>query len=207
MNINSKVVIVDYEMGNIRSVFNKIHRAGYKAILTDEVEDIKNSDKLILPGVGQFRNGMNKLREKGLIEILNQKVLQDKIPILGICLGMQLFSRHSEEGNAEGLGWIDAEAIKFTLTDIRYKVPHMGWNTLELKKESIILRDIPSESEFYFVHSYHVKCNDKKDILATTHYGYEFVSAVQKGNIFGTQFHPEKSHGAGETIIRNFLEM
>lgn len=201
------VVIVDYETGNIRSVFNKIYQAGYNAIFTNEINYIKKADKLILPGVGQFQNGIKKLRERGLIEILNQKVLADKTPILGICLGMQLFCRHSEEGNAKGLGWLDAETIKFSLTDIHNKVPHMGWNTIEVKKDSPLLNKVTHDSEFYFVHSYHVKCNSVNDILATTSYGSEFVSAIQKENIFGTQFHPEKSHAAGETVLRNFLSI
>jgi imidazole glycerol-phosphate synthase subunit HisH len=207
MENKSTIVIIDYGMGNIRSVMNKIQRTGYEALITYEVGKIKKANKLILPGVGHFQKGMNKLKERNLIEILNHKVHIDKTPILGICLGMQLFTRFSEEGNVEGIGWLDAETVKFTINDIRHKVPHMGWNTIEVKKKSSLLKDIPLNSEFYFVHSYHVKCNDNANILATTRYGYEFVSAIQKENIFGTQFHPEKSHGAGEMIIRNFLKM
>jgi imidazole glycerol-phosphate synthase subunit HisH len=207
MDNKSKVVIIDYEMGNICSVLNKIHRAGYEASITHEIGSIKQADKIILPGVGHFQNGMKKLNDRGLIEILYKKVLVDKIPILGICLGMQLFTRFSEEGNTEGLGWLDAETVKFTLCDIRHKVPHMGWNSLEQQKESPLLKDIPKDSQYYFVHSYHIRCHDSKDIMTTTHYGYEFVSAIQKYNIFGTQFHPEKSHGWGEKMLRNFLNL
>ena len=201
------IVIIDYGMGNIRSVLNKIHRAGFEALVSYDYDTIKSADKLILPGVGHFANGMKRLRERNVIEILNEKVLTDKIPILGICLGMQLFSMFSEEGDSQGLGWLDAETIKFVLTDIKHKVPHMGWNSIEQKKESPLLKDIPDNRYYYFVHSYHVRCNNLDDVLTTSLYGYEFVSAIQKGNIFGTQFHPEKSHEWGEKLLNNFLNL
>jgi glutamine amidotransferase len=201
------IVIIDYGMGNIRSIMNKIHRAGHEAIVSYEQEIIMSADKIILPGVGHFLNGMKRLGERNIIDILNEKVLIKKTPILGICLGMQLLTGFSEEGNTEGLGWLDAETIRFKLADIRHKVPHMGWNSIEQKKESPLLKGIPDSRYYYFVHSYHVKCNVIDDILTTSHYGYEFVSSVQKENIFGTQFHPEKSHEYGEQIIRNFLNM
>lgn len=203
----SNIVIVDYGMGNVRSVENKIYRAGFKPLVSFDHEVIENADKLILPGVGHFQMGMKKLNERNLIEVLNKKVLKDKIPVLGICLGMQLFSNFSEEGNAEGLGWLDAETVRFVLKDIRYKIPHMGWNSLEKKKESPLFKDIPEGSQYYFVHSYHVQCNNPEDILATTLYGYEFTSVIQKNNIFGTQFHPEKSHEFGEKLLNNFLNL
>ena len=205
--MQSKIVIIDYGMGNIRSILNKINRAGYEAQVSYEYETIKNSNKIILPGVGHFANGMKKLRERNLIDILNEKVLDNKTPILGICLGMQLFTRFSEEGNSQGLGWLDAETIKFILTDIKHKVPHMGWNSIEQKKESSLLKDIPDSRYYYFVHSYHVKCHNNDDVLTTSKYGYEFVSSVQKDNIFGTQFHPEKSHEWGEKLLNNFLNL
>jgi imidazole glycerol-phosphate synthase subunit HisH len=201
----SRIVIIDYGMGNIRSILNKIHRAGYEAQVSFDHETIKNASKIILPGVGHFSNGMRRLREKNIIDILSEKVLVDKIPILGICLGMQLFTGFSEEGNTKGLGWLDADTIKFRLDDIKHKVPHMGWNSIEQKKESPLLEGIDDNKYYYFVHSYHVKCNDNEDVLTTSHYGYEFVSSVQKENIFGTQFHPEKSHEWGEKMLNNFL--
>jgi glutamine amidotransferase len=199
------VVIVDYDMGNIRSIQNKINRAGFNVSVSCDLKVIDLADKLILPGVGHFANGMKKLREKNLLDILNRKVLYDKTPILGICLGMQLLTRHSEEGDADGLGWIDAETIRFRLNDIRTKVPHIGWNSIDKKKNSPLLENIPELAQFYFVHSFYVKCNNPENILATSVYGYEFVSAVQKENICGTQFHPEKSHDQGEMLLRNFL--
>lgn len=205
MNKKDSIVIIDYGMGNIRSVLRKIELAGYEGIVSADTSIIKSAKKIILPGVGHFKNGMNKLKERNLIEILNEKVLIDKIPILGICLGMQLFSKYSEEGDCEGLGWIDAITIKFNLNDIRHKVPHMGWNSIEKKKDSPLLNDLPLNCSFYFVHSYHVKCNNPNDILGTTLYGYEFISAIQRENIYGTQFHPEKSHYLGEKMLQNFL--
>jgi glutamine amidotransferase len=201
------VVIIDYGMGNIRSILNKINRAGHEGIVTADIDKIKSSDKFILPGVGHFLNGINKLKERKLIDILTKKVLIEKKPILGICLGMQLLTKYSEEGNTQGLGWIDAETVKFQLADIRHKVPHMGWNSLKQIKDSPLLEDLPANSHYYFVHSYHVKCKNPEDILTTTSYGYEFVSAIQKENIFGTQFHPEKSHEWGEKILLNFLSI
>jgi len=201
------IVIIDYGMGNIRSILNKLTKAGFKGIVTSNVELINSADKLILPGVGHFLTGMNRLKEKGIIDILFKKVIVEKTPILGICLGMQLLTKFSEEGNCEGLGWIDAETVKFQLTDIRHKIPHMGWNSIKQMKDSPLLKEIPINSNYYFVHSYHVRCNDPDDILTTTFYGFEFTSAIQKDNIFGTQFHPEKSHEWGEKLLNNFLNL
>jgi glutamine amidotransferase len=203
--MQNNIVIIDYGMGNIRSVMNKIHRSGHEAIVSFEHDIIKNADKIILPGVGHFSNGMKRLQERNIIDILNEKGLNDKVPVLGICLGMQLLTGFSEEGNTTGIGWLDAETVKFDLNDIKHKVPHMGWNSIVQKKESPLLKDIPDNRYYYFVHSYHVKCNNSDDVLTTSFYGYEFVSSVQKDNIFGTQFHPEKSHEWGEKLLNNFL--
>lgn len=203
----SSVVIIDYGMGNIRSVLNKMHRAGQDAIVSDDPSVIERADKIILPGVGHFKKGMEQLETRGILGVLNKKVLEDKTPILGICLGMQLLTKHSEEGDAEGLGWIDGETVRFRLNDIRHKVPHMGWNSVEKAKDSPLLKDIPEQSIFYFVHSYYVKSNLMEDVLGVTNYGHQFVSMVQRDNIFGTQFHPEKSHEYGEKMLRNFLSI
>jgi len=202
------IAIIDYGMGNLGSVRKKMDRLGVESIITSEAEEIKKSEKIILPGVGHFAKAVNEIKSRGLWDLLSGQVLVEKKPILGICLGMQLMAAYSEEGNAEGFGWFDSEVIRFKVTDtIKYKIPHMGWNSLEQKKVSLLLNGLSTESQYYFVHSYHVKCNDPDDILATTTYETKFVSAIQKGNIFGTQFHPEKSHGTGEMLLRNFINM
>jgi glutamine amidotransferase len=166
------------------------------------------ADKLILPGVGHFKNGINNLKERGLIDLLNDMVLREKVPILGICLGAQLFSNFSEEGNVRGLGWIDAATIRFNVSDrILYKIPHMAWNSVEIINKNELDEDLEKSDLFYFVHSYHLKCNDKNIVWMKTVYDYEFVSAIRKENIYGTQFHPEKSHEAGLKILKRFAEL
>lgn len=200
------IVIVDYGMGNLRSIIIKLQRMEIEAMVSSRFEDIQKADKLILPGVGSFASAMENLRTYGLIGALNEAVIQNKIPILGICLGMQLFTKWSEEGNAPGLGWINAETRRFNFEpgSNGLKVPHMGWNTIKVQKSSPLFEDVPLDSRFYFVHSYHVCCGDHGDILATTNYGYDFCSMVQKDNIVGVQFHPEKSHYIGVRLLRNF---
>ncbi len=200
------IVIVDYGLGNLGSIQNMIKKAGGSSVISSDPKDIEKADKLILPGVGAFDNGMSNIKKMGLIDVLNTKVLKQKTPVLGLCLGMQLFAKSSEEGKLPGLAWIDSVNLRFNFDDTRLKVPHMGWNELELKKKSALFDGMPEEKRFYFVHSYHMACNDKADILATTNYGIDFVSAIQKGNIFGTQFHPEKSHKFGLMLFRNFIE-
>jgi imidazole glycerol-phosphate synthase subunit HisH len=203
------IVIVDYGMGNLGSILNMIKHIGGKAVISSKVEDVKNADKLILSGVGAFDNGMKSISESGLLPVLNEKVLNERTPVLGICLGMQLLTRRSEEGRLGGLGWVDGETVRFKFTKELggLKVPHMGWNELCVKKDSRLFLGLEDNPRFYFVHSYHLVCNDRADILSTTRYGYEFVSAVQKDNIMGTQFHPEKSHRFGMHVVRNFCEM
>jgi len=204
------VVIVDYGMGNLGSILNKIERLGAEVIISSNAKDIEEAGKLILPGIGTFVAGVEKLINYNLLDILNKKVLADKIPVLGICLGMQLMTKKSEEGNVNGFGWIEAETKRFIFEEnnIKLKIPHIGWNSLNIKRNSSLLKDIPTDAEFYFVHSYHVCCAMQDDvILATTHYGYDFISAIQKENIFGTQFHPEKSHKHGIKIIENFINL
>jgi glutamine amidotransferase len=161
-----------------------------------------------LPGVGHFAKAVSEIKKRGLWQFLSEQVLIQKKSILGICLGMQLMARHSDEGDSDGFGWIDAKVIRFKVSDtIRFKIPHMGWNTTTRIKESHLFEKIDLNSEFYFVHSYHIHCNDANDILAETIYDYPFTSAIQKGNIFGVQFHPEKSHDDGDIILRNFINM
>ena len=197
-------VIIDYGLGNLGSIANMIKKVGHKCIITSELEEIKKASKLILPGVGSFDNGMKSLKELGMIEVLNQKILIEKTPILGICLGMQLMTQSSEEGKLSGLGWIDAKTKKF-VSDT-HKIPHMGWNIIKHQKESKLFDECKSEKRFYFVHSYCVSCNNQEDILANTNYTQDFVSSFEKENIIGVQFHPEKSHKFGMQLLKNFVE-
>ena len=202
------IAIIDYGMGNLSSVKRKMDRIGVDSIITSRIKEITSSDKIILPGVGHFAKAVSEIKNRGLWQLLSEQVLVEKKSILGICLGMQLMARHSDEGDSEGFGWIDAKVIRFKVSDtIRFKVPHMGWNTTNLIKESHLFKKIDLNPEFYFVHSYHIHCNNANDILAETIYDYPFTSAIQKGNIFGVQFHPEKSHDAGELLLRNFADL
>lgn len=200
------IAIINYGMGNLGSVKRKMDRIGAKSIITSDINEIKNSSKIILPGVGHFAKAVSEIKIRGLWDLLSDQVVIEKKLVLGICLGMQLMANYSEEGDSAGFGWIDAKVIRFKVSDpIRYKIPHMGWNTINPVKESSLFEKMIPDSEFYFVHSYHVKCNNSDDILAETIYDYTFTSAVQKENIFGMQFHPEKSHDAGEMLLRNFV--
>ena len=206
--MQNRIVIIDYGMGNLRSVEKKLKKLGVDVVISNKPEVIKSSQKLVLPGVGHFANGIKKLKEYGIWDVLNVKVLEDKTPILGICLGMQLMAKHSEEGNENGLGWFDADIIKFKVADkLKYKVPHMGWNNAVVNKETNLFQGISGDAMFYFVHSFHIKCNNKEDILTTTEYEYSFTSSIQKDNIWGTQFHPEKSHEWGELVFKNFVKL
>jgi len=199
------IVIIDYGMGNLGSLANMLKKIGVPAKITSDPSEIMSADKLILPGVGSFDNGMKKLKELNFIDLLNKKVLVDKTPILGICLGMQLFTKSSEEGILDGLSWFDATTVKFKIdANSSLKIPHMGWDTLTVSKPNKIFNNIDTNSMFYFVHSYHVVCNRKEDVLSTSYYGYEYVSSISKANIVGVQYHPEKSHKYGMKILQNF---
>jgi glutamine amidotransferase len=201
------ITIIDYNLGNPKSIKNMLTYLGIESRISDDYTEIAAADRLVLPGVGHFQHGMEQLRQMGLIEVLNKVVLEDKKPILGICLGMQLLTQFSEEGNVEGLGFIDAQTKKFNLDDPKLKIPHMGWNTVKFNKESELTTEIRSNPRYYFVHSYYVECNDKNDVLCTTQYGQEFVSGFQNDNIFGLQFHPEKSHKFGMELLVNFCNI
>jgi glutamine amidotransferase len=203
------IAIVDYNVGNLASIKNMLKKIGEEVIISSKQEELAQADKLILPGVGSFDSGMKNLSDLGLIEILNQLVLSDKKPILGICLGMQILGKKSEEGILDGLSWLDAETIKFKFqNDSKRKVPNMGWNSLEIvKNEQALLNGINAESRFYFVHSYYVHCNIEADIMARSNYGIDFVSVVGHENILGTQFHPEKSLKWGMQLLKNFTKM
>lgn len=207
--MEQKIVIVDYGMGNVGSIRNMLKHIGFRAVISGTQEDIRSADKLILSGVGAFDSAMKKISGAGILDVLNIKVMEEKIPILGICLGMQLFTHTSEEGLCRGLGWIDAATVRFSLTEptARLRVPHMGWNTLSLRNPHPLFQGMPGDMRFYFVHSYHVHGARHDTILATTHYGYDFASVIVKDNIYGVQFHPEKSHKFGMTLLHNFITL
>ena len=202
------ITIVDYGMGNIGSISNMIKKAGGTSQTTSDVNIIQAATKLLLPGVGAFDAGVESLKKSKLIDVLNKKVLIDKTPVLGICLGMQLMTNKSEEGTLKGLSWIDAETIKFESTDIQFRIPHMGWNQVSKLKNHDILENVDvNEARYYFVHSYYVKCHNSDDALLKCDYISDFDAAYQKENIFGFQFHPEKSHKYGMQIIKNFISL
>lgn len=202
------ITIIDYGIGNLASVYNMFKKIGVKNVIISNNHDvIKSADKILLPGVGSFDAGMNNLESSGLIPILNKKVLEDKVPILGICLGMQLLTLRSEEGIKNGLGWIEAETVKFKLDpSLKLKIPHMGWNYIEVKKDNPLIEK-NNRNRFYFVHSYHVKCIDETNSLAISHYGTDFTCMINKENIFGAQFHPEKSLKFGMHLLENFSKI
>lgn len=204
------ITIVDYGLGNLGSIRNMLKRIGYDSTISSRPEDLIAADHLILPGVGAFDSGMTSLRERNLIGILNEEVLNKKKPILGICLGMQIITRYSEEGTQPGLGWLNAETRRFDHRAVNgtYKTPHMGWNTITIRESSVLFNGMmEQENRFYFVHSYHVQCADETNVIAETEYGYMFPSIIGSGNIFATQFHPEKSHRFGMQLLKNFVEL
>lgn len=200
------ITIVDYQMGNLGSISNMLKKLGVPSRITADPQDIAAASKLILPGVGAFDAGMDNLARSGLLPVLNERVLQAGVPTLGICLGMQLMTLRSEEGQRPGLGWVDAVALRFRPTDAALKVPHMGWNRVHPARSAPLIDGLPEEPRFYFVHSYFVRCQRLEDVLMTTRYGQEFHSAFQHGNVAGVQFHPEKSHKFGMALLRNFAE-
>jgi glutamine amidotransferase len=202
--LSNKIVIIDYNMGNLRSVQKAFEKVGADAVVTNDEKIIQSASKLILPGVGAFKDGMKHLKELDLVDILHKEVIENKKPFLGICLGMQLVaSKGLENGETDGLGWIDGEVLKFDTLDL--KVPHVGWNNVTYQKESPLFEGIADESDFYFVHSYHFK--SESDVVCTTDYGSNFVSSIQKENIFAVQFHPEKSQSVGLRVLENFSNL
>ena len=203
------IIIIDYGMGNLNSILNMVKKIGAEATISSNISDIEKAQKLILPGVGAFDTGMKNLHDLGFTSLLNDKIIENKTPILGICLGMQLFTNQSEEGERPGLGWINAETIRFRFdkTKTALKIPHMRWNTLKIQKQNPLFNDFYKESRFYFVHSYHVHCKNKKDVLTKTYYGHDFVSSIMKDNILGVQFHPEKSLKYGMKFLENFVKL
>jgi imidazole glycerol-phosphate synthase subunit HisH len=202
------IAVLDYGMGNVGSIINMLKKIGADALLAKNPEDIIKSDKIILPGVGSFDSGMNKLKKSGMYEEIKNQALIEKKPILGICLGMQMLGRKSAEGVEEGLGFIPFDNIRFDFNGRKeIKIPHMGWDVTKTNlKDDPIVKDLDSFQRYYFVHSFHAVCDNNENILMTCDYGYEFAAAVKNGNIYGFQFHPEKSHRFGMALLENFAK-
>ena len=200
------ITIVDYGMGNLGSIYNMLRRIGETSIITGNPEIIYKASKILLPGVGAFDTAMVRINESGLREVLDRKVLIEAVPILGICLGMQLFTRSSEEGKLPGLSWIAGSTKRFPAAP-GLKIPHMGWNVVVPSSQSALTKDLPEDSRFYFVHSYYVQVDNGQDSILKSTHGITFDAAVQYNNIFGAQFHPEKSHKFGQKLLENFARL
>lgn len=205
---SARIVIVDYRTGNVNSIKRTLDRIGSRSIISSRLEDVTHADKIILPGVGHFAKAMANLKELGLVEALNEAILIKGKAVLGICLGMELMAMTSEEGDTPGLQWLNADAVRFKIAVAApHKVPHMGWNRIQIKKASALMKGVEDLSEFYFAHSYHLRINNRSDLLNETEYGILFPSAVERNNVFGVQYHPEKSHRSGAQLLKNFIEM
>ena len=200
------ITIIDYGLGNIRAFVNVYERLNIKTKVAHNAEDIKDATKIILPGVGAFDYAMKQLNASGMRDELDNKVLGEKIPVIGICVGMQILANSSEEGILPGLGWIDGEVKLFDTTKIPHKtrLPHMGWNNINPVNGHDLLNGLDAQSRFYFLHSYYFVCHNENEIISTTEYGISYASAVNRENIFGIQFHPEKSHSNGIQLLKNF---
>lgn len=200
------IVVMDYGMGNSGSVLNMIRKVGEEAVVTADSELIAQAEKLILPGVGAFDAGVRALDAGGMANALRHAVMVRKVPILGICLGMQLMMETSEEGTLPGLALVPGKVKRFMMENQDLRVPHMGWNTVRRTKPCALLEE-EEEQRYYFVHSYYVECADESDVCGITHYGNDFVSAFERGNLMGVQFHPEKSHRFGMAMFRKFVAL
>jgi glutamine amidotransferase len=203
------ITIVDYGLGNLASIANMLKRVGAPSVLASTPEQIAQATSLILPGVGAFGKGMQNLAERGLIEPLRRKALDENVPVLGLCLGMQLLVSSSEEGSVPGLGWIEGRCVRFSTTAIapEIRIPHMGWNRVVSRTQHPLLSDLGSDSRFYFVHAYHLVDVREEDQLGSTEHGVRFPSVIARGNLMGVQFHPEKSHRFGMSLMRSFARM
>jgi imidazole glycerol-phosphate synthase subunit HisH len=198
-------VIINYGVGNLTSIQNMLKKAGTTAVISGKEDDVLNADKLLLPGMGHFDNCMEKLNASGLRPVIEKKVFEYKTPVLGICVGLQMFMGSSEEGVQPGLGWIAGKTIRFKTDQMKdvQKIPNMGWLETDFKKQSVLSGGLEG-ARFYFAHSYHVKIEDPATELVAAHYGYDFTAGVEKENIMGVQFHPEKSHRFGMQLLKNF---
>lgn len=202
------ITIVDYGVGNLASIRNMLKKIGVEASISSRKEDILAADKLILPGVGAFDTCAEKLEQSGLLGTLNRKVIQEKTPVLGVCVGMQLLTEGSEEGRRPGLGWIKGHIVKFKQGNLlsNFKIPHMGWSEVKMNKPSRLFNEMFEEPRFYFVHSYYPELENAEDAMVTADYGYSFVAGMEHENILGVQFHPEKSHKFGMKLLENYVK-
>lgn len=203
------ITILDYGSGNINAIKNIYERLNIPIEFATTKEQLQGADHILLPGVGAFDETISTLMDKGYLEALNKKVLDEKVPILGICVGMQMLADSSEEGELNGLGWIHGKVKKFDKNQIpnKPKIPHLGWNSIEIMRECPLFKDIDPEVGFYFVHSYYYECADDANVVCKTQYGEFFHSAINNENIYGVQFHPEKSHDNGIQLLRNFANL
>ena len=200
------IAIVDHGMGNLGSVQNMLRRIGADSVRTTDPVEIARADRIVLAGIGGFDGAIERLEKLGLVDVLNERVLEARVPILGVCLGMQLMAHTSEEGEFRGLGWLNADVRRFDFGDgPRLPVPHVGWEEISVVGKSPLFDRSAEHARFYFSHAYHLVCHDPADVAATATYGYPFAAAVHRGNILGTQFHPEKSHVFGMDVYRRFL--
>ena len=198
--------VIHYGIGNVGSIRNMLHRLGVESTLVTDGEGLRDASKIILSGVGSFDRAMEELSNRGFVEVLNEKVRIQNVPVLGVCLGMQLMTKGSEEGSRPGLGWIDATTRRLPRENRHgpLRLPHMGWNGISVKKQTPLLEGLPEDKRFYFVHSYYVACQDGDAVAASSEYGVEFTCAIAKDRMYGTQFHPEKSHRFGMRVLENF---
>jgi glutamine amidotransferase len=201
-----KVGVVDYGLGNLRSVAGAIERVGHEPVVASDPDALEQTERLVLPGVGAFGDGMRNLHMRGLVEPLSRFVLDEGRPVLGICLGAQLLATESDEfGAHQGLGWIEGTVRRIVPPNPSLRVPHVGWNSIRKVRDSVLLDGLPDEPLFYFVHSYHVICADESSVIADCEYGVAMTAVFQRANVHGVQFHPEKSQLAGLTLLQNFL--
>lgn len=203
------ITIINYGSGNISAIGNIYERLKVPFKVANKPEEVNGAQKIILPGVGAFDETISMLDESGFRSVLDKEVLINKVPVIGICVGMQIIAKSSEEGSLPGLGWIDAVVKKIdkSLLTLKPKIPHLGWNSVDVKKQNPLFDGIDNEEGFYFLHSYYFDCNKEEDVLSTTFYGKNFASSVNNQNIYGVQFHPEKSHTNGIKLLHNFSKL
>lgn len=203
------MTIIDYGLGNIRAFANVYKKLNIPVKIATNTDDVKKATKLILPGIGAFDHAIQQFDQSGMRPVLNEMVLHHRVPVLGICVGMQMLACSSEEGKLPGLGWIDAKVNKFDISSFKQPecVPHMGWNDVKQSKNNVLFNGLGNDSRFYFLHSYYIHCKNNEDVIAVTDYGGKFACAVNSGNIFGVQFHPEKSHQWGILLLENFAKL